>query len=110
MKRAVFLCVVLTAIGVLPASAQYRVPQQTSYAMNDAERANLQLVRDWWRDVMQGNNPDIASHYMPAEFVSRNPNVPAAGRDAFMEVVRKRPSLLQNYGKHDPEVQFARND
>ena len=77
--------------------------------MNEAERANLQIVRDWWRDIMQGNNVDIASHYMPADFISRNPNVPAAGRDAFVQVVRKSPHLLQNYGMRDPEVVFAKS-
>jgi predicted SnoaL-like aldol condensation-catalyzing enzyme len=110
MKRALFGALLVAATVAVPASAQYRVPQQTSSAMNEAERANLQLVHDWWRDIMQGHNLDIASHYMPADFISRNPNVPAAGREPFIKVLRTRPDLLQNYGQHDPEVQFAKND
>ena len=109
MKNSL-IAVVLLALGVRQASAQYPVPQQTSYAMNVAERANLQLVHDWWRDIMLGGNLDIASHYMPADFISRNPNV-AAGRDAFVQVLRTRPSLLQNHALHGvPEVQFGKND
>ena len=46
--------VLFVALGALPASAQYAVPQQTSYAMNAAERANLQLVHDFWRDIVEG--------------------------------------------------------
>jgi hypothetical protein len=37
--------------------------QQTSYAMNQAERFNLRLVHDFWRDIMLGGNLDIASHW-----------------------------------------------
>jgi predicted SnoaL-like aldol condensation-catalyzing enzyme len=92
------------------AAAQYQVPQQTSYAMSAAERANLQLVRDWWRDIMLRGNLDIASHNMPVDFISRNPNV-ASGRDAFVQTLRTRPSLFRNSGQRGaPEVQFAKNE
>ena len=113
MKRLLVLAAfVLLAVPTSQAHAQYAVPQQTSFAMNAAERANLQLVHDWWRDIMQRGNLDIASHYMPADFISRNPNL-AAGRDALVQVLRTRPSLLQNYDKQragTPEVEFAKND
>lgn len=110
MTSAVIRVAVFVAVSASPALAQYQVPQQTSYAMNPAERANLQLVHDWWRDIMLGANRDIASHYMPADFVSRNPNV-AAGRDAFVQVLKTRPALLQNHDQRGaPEVEFARNE
>lgn len=99
---------VLAALATFCASswAQYPVPEQTSYAMNAEERANLDLVHDWWRDIMNGQNLDIAAHYMPADFISRNPNV-AAGRDAFVATLRSRPYLLQNRGQTVPEVELA---
>ncbi len=109
MNRAMILTVLVVLACAGPASAQYPVPQQTSYAMNADERANLQLVHDWWRDIMQGGNLDIATHYMPADFISRNPNV-EAGRDAFVQTLRTRPDLLQNGRQSVPEVQFAEND
>jgi predicted SnoaL-like aldol condensation-catalyzing enzyme len=109
MKRAVIFGVLALCIVVGSASAQYPVPQQTSYAMNASERLNLELVHDWWRDIMQGGNLDIASHYMPADFISRNPNV-GAGRDAFVATLRSRPDLLQNREQSVPEVQFAKNE
>lgn len=109
MKKTLMLAVLVVFAGVGSAFAQYHVPRQTSYAMNAEERANLQLVHDWWRDIMQGGNLDIASHYMPVDFVSRNPNVPA-GRDGFVQALRTRPMLLQNRGQMVPEVEFARNE
>jgi predicted SnoaL-like aldol condensation-catalyzing enzyme len=110
MKR-LLVAVMFLALGAATASAQYRVPQQTSYAMNVAEKANLQLAHDFWRDIMLGGNLDIASHYMPVDFVSYNPNV-ATGRDAFVKALRERPALLQNTSQRagTPEVAFAKND
>ena len=46
---------------------------------------------------------------MPADFISRNPNI-AAGRDAFIQVLRTNPTLLQNHRQRVPEVEFAKND
>ena len=94
MTKPLFAAALLLALAVTPAAAQYRVPQQTSYAMTVAEKANLQLAHDYWRDIMLGGNLDIASHYMPVDFVSYNPNV-SAGRDAFRS--EEHTSELQSH-------------
>jgi predicted SnoaL-like aldol condensation-catalyzing enzyme len=112
MKKVLLLAAVIAATTTISLSAQYRVPQQTSYAMNAAEKENLKIAHDFWRDIMLGGNLDIASHYMPADFISRNPNV-AAGRDAFVTALRERPGLFQNtriQRAGTPEVEFAKND
>ena len=112
MQRLLIAAAVVVMLGASTASAQYAVPRQTSYAMNAAEKANLQIAHDFWRDIMLGGNLDIASHYMPADFISRNPNV-AAGRDAFVKALRENPSLFQNTRRQragTPEVEFAKND
>ena len=109
MKKAViFVALVAVVAGVSAVSAHYPTPQQQSFAMNGQERANLQLVHDFWRDVMHGQNRDIASHYMPANFVSWNPNV-GAGRDAFVQTLVRRSDLVQNAAlpMDHIEVQFA---
>ena len=109
MKKAViFAALVAVIAGVNAVSAHYPTPQQQSFAMNAAERANLQLVHDFWRDIMHGQNRDIASHYMPANFVSWNPNV-GAGRDAFVQTLGSRSDLVQNAAlpMDHIEVQFA---
>ena len=112
MKKSLIAAVAILALSAVSASAQYPVPRQTSYAMTVAEKANLQIAHDFWRDIMLGGTLDIASHYMPADFISRNPNV-AAGRDAFVKVLQERPSLFQNTARQragTPEVEFAKND
>ena len=111
MKKTFIAALAFIACSAAFVSAQYRVPQQTSYAMSVAEKANLQLAHDFWRDIMLGGNLDIASHYMPADFISRNPNV-AAGREAFVKALRERPALFQNTSQRagTPEVEFAKND
>ena len=109
MKKAVIVAAVVAMAGMTTLSAHFRTPQQVSYAMNGQERANLELVHDFWRDVMMRGNLDIAPHYMPEDFVSWNPNV-AAGRDAFVQTLRTRPDLVQNAlieGMDHVEVQFA---
>src|SRR5262245_56289845 len=110
MKKIVLLAA-LVVMAATSLSAQYPVPQKVSYAMNATERANLQLVHDFWRDIMLGGNLDVASHYMPANFISRNPNI-AEGRDAFVQALRTNPRLFQNTTQRavTPEVEFARNE
>jgi predicted SnoaL-like aldol condensation-catalyzing enzyme len=109
MKKVAIFAAVLAVAGMTTLSAHFRTPQQVSTAMNGQERANLQLVHDFWRDIMQGGNLDIAASYMPENFVSWNPNV-GAGRDAFVQTLRTRPDLVQNAlieGMDHAEVTFA---
>lgn len=108
MKK-IILTVVLSVLSV-SVFAQYPIPQQSpSMAMNAQERANLEFVHDFWRDIVNGGNLDIATHYMSPDFISRNPNV-AAGRDAFIETLRSNPLLIQNRGQTTPEVQIAKDE
>lgn len=108
MKRIILLLVV--SVFSATALAQYPIPQQSpTMAMNAQERANLEFVKDFWRDIVNGGNLDIASNYMPEDFISRNPNI-EAGRDAFIETLRTNPLLLQNRGLTTPEVIISQNE
>tara|TARA_R110000772_G_scaffold63319_9_gene141940 strand:- start:2616 stop:3536 length:921 start_codon:yes stop_codon:yes gene_type:complete len=108
MKRIILLFVF--SVFSITALAQYPIPQQSpSMAMNAQERANLEFVHDFWRDIVNGGNLDIATNYIPASFISRNPNV-GAGRDAFIATLRTNPGLIQNRGQTTPEVQIAKNE
>lgn len=69
MKRIILLLV----FSVFSAAvfAQYPIPQQSpSMAMNAEERANLEFAHDFWRDIVNGGNLDIATHYIPDGFIS----------------------------------------
>jgi predicted SnoaL-like aldol condensation-catalyzing enzyme len=57
---------------------------QTSPAMNEQERRNLELVLDWWREVIQGGHMELTSKYQHDDYIQHNPNVPT-GRAAFVE-------------------------
>jgi predicted SnoaL-like aldol condensation-catalyzing enzyme len=56
---------------------------QTSPAMNEQERGNLELVLDWWREVIQGGHLELSSKYQHDDYIQHNPNVPT-GRAAFV--------------------------
>jgi len=46
--------------------------------------ANKKLVFDFWREVFQARNMELAPKYMAEDYVQHNPNVPT-GRQPFME-------------------------
>jgi predicted SnoaL-like aldol condensation-catalyzing enzyme len=94
MKRIILL--IVFSVFSVSALAQYPVPQQSpTLAMNEQERANLEFVEAFWRDIVNGGNLDIATHYM---------------RDAFIETLRTNPSLVQNRGLTTPEVILAQDE
>lgn len=45
--------------------------------------ANKKLVFDFWREVFQARNMDLAPEYMAEDYIQHNPNVPS-GREAFV--------------------------
>ncbi len=107
MKK-VLLLISLLLVSVT-AAAQYPVPQQVSTGMNEQERANVAFALDFVRDILNRGNLDIASHYMPEDFNSWNPNV-GLGRDAFVDTLRNNPMLIQNWDATVPEVIFGKNE
>jgi predicted SnoaL-like aldol condensation-catalyzing enzyme len=46
--------------------------------------ANKKLVFDFWREVFQARNMDLAPKYMAEDYIQHNPNVPT-GRQAFID-------------------------
>lgn len=60
-------------------------PDQQSMIQSDDSRlaANKKLVFDFWREVLQARNMDLAPQYMAEDYIQHNPNVPS-GRQPFM--------------------------
>jgi predicted SnoaL-like aldol condensation-catalyzing enzyme len=58
------------------------IPQ--SAPMNEVERKNLNLVLDWWREVIQGRHTELAEKYQAEDYIQHNPNV-HTGRAAFIK-------------------------
>jgi predicted SnoaL-like aldol condensation-catalyzing enzyme len=79
------------ALGAQVASVVAQVPvtlhpdQQRVIQSNDAKlAANKKLVFDFWREVFQAHNMELAPLYMAEDYIQHNPNVPT-GRKPFMD-------------------------
>jgi predicted SnoaL-like aldol condensation-catalyzing enzyme len=99
------VCAVLMALtlNIKPAMAQSRT-------MTAQEQANLKLVSDWWREVIQAGHVELAEKYMAEDYLQHNPNI-NTGRAAFVQVFGRRaareiaPTLTPA-----PVIQFAKGD
>ena len=110
MKRvlwtAMFAAAAVAAIGA----------QATSNAMNAKEKANLQHVRSWWLECLEGRNLEATAKYQADGYIQHNINFPT-GRAGFMKIFGERfkaaggpvtppPKDFAN----PPVVQFAKGD
>src|SRR5689334_265380 len=68
---------------------------QTSPAMNGKEKKNLDMVLNWWREVIQGGHMELSSKYQAEDYIQHNPNLPT-GRAAFV-------NFFQNVVKVTPK-------
>jgi len=109
MRR--FLAIVLAAAGTVTLGAQ-----ATSPTMTAKEKANLQLVRSWWLECLEGRNLEATSKYQADSYIQHNINFPT-GRAGFMKIFGDRfkaaggpiippPKDFRN----PPVVQFAKGD
>jgi predicted SnoaL-like aldol condensation-catalyzing enzyme len=84
----------LLAFAAFADSINPATKPQTSPAMDAKEKANLQFVMDWWRDVVEGGHLDLTTKYQHDDYIQHNPNVPT-GREAFVaffrDVVQVKP-------------------
>jgi len=87
MYRFFWLLVLSSLLS--PAFAQEPVTvegdQQVLLRSNDPQlAANKRLVFDFWREVFQARNMELAPKYMAEGYIQHNPNV-ATGRQPFMD-------------------------
>lgn len=83
------ICLLLISISVLPVTAQVPVkvyPDQQALLKSDDPKlaANKKLVFDFWREVFQAHNMELAPKYMDEDYIQHNPLVPT-GRKAFTD-------------------------
>ena len=102
------ICVRAVALACLLAAAA--APAFAQGAMSPREQANLALVSDWWRSVIQAGHVELAAQYMAPDYIQHNPNIDT-GRDAFVEIFGRReagpiPEMLTPA----PVVRFAKGD
>src|SRR5579863_3891992 len=56
--------------------------------MNAQEKKNLDMVLNWWREVIDGGHLELAPKYQAETYIQHNPNVPT-GRAGFVEFFSK---------------------
>ena len=76
--------------------------------MTAAEQANLKIVTDWWKDVIQAGHVELAEKYQAEDYIQHNPNI-STGRAAFVQVFgRRAPRDIQPALNPAPIIQFAK--
>lgn len=91
-----FIARSLLALAIAaPLVAQAQVPvqanldhQQMLASPDPKLAANKRLVYDFWREVFEAAQMDLAEKYMAPTYIQHNPNVPT-GRAAFIEFFAK---------------------
>jgi predicted SnoaL-like aldol condensation-catalyzing enzyme len=58
--------------------------------MTAKERANLDMVLDWWRVVVEGGHLNLTGNYQAVDYIQHNPQVPQ-GRDGFKQFMSRVP-------------------
>jgi predicted SnoaL-like aldol condensation-catalyzing enzyme len=78
------------AVSVAPISAESINPPtmpQTA-PMTAQEKKNLDMVLNWWREVIYAGHLELAPKYQAEDYIQHNPNVPT-GRAGFAEFFSK---------------------
>lgn len=91
MKKlvCVFMLVVVSSPLVAQVPVAVATDQQALLQSDDPQLAvNKKLVFDFWREVFQTRNMDLAPKYMAEDYIQHNPNV-ATGRQPFMDYFGK---------------------
>lgn len=83
--RIVTSALILSAC-TLSVSAQSINPATTPQTapMTASEQNNLDMVLNWWREVIEAHHTDLAEKYQAEDYIQHNPNVPT-GRAAFVK-------------------------
>jgi predicted SnoaL-like aldol condensation-catalyzing enzyme len=78
--------------------------------MTAQEQANLKVVSDWWRTVLQAGHVDMAEQYMAEDYIQHNPGI-STGRAAFVSIFGRRPPRdIPATLTPAPIIQFAKGD
>ena len=103
MKKTFFkLLIVSLSVIATPSFSQIAVSENKNHesmlASNDPNlAANKKLVYDFWREVFEGGNMNLAEKYLTESYIQHNPNV-ATGRKSFIDFFSKfkSPQPIKN--------------
>ena len=89
---------------VFAASINPPTTPQTSPAMTAKEKANLDMVLDWWRLVIENGHVDETVKYQAADYIQHNPSIPT-GQAAFINFFK---NVVKVPVKNPPAEKLAR--
>jgi predicted SnoaL-like aldol condensation-catalyzing enzyme len=80
-------------------------------AMNAKEKANVQFVLDWWREVIQGRHVELAPKYQAETYIQHNINI-QTGREGFVKFFGSfgPPQPIQPTLANPPAIAFGKGD
>ena len=79
-----------------------------SKTMTAQEQANLKVVLDWWREVLQAGHVELAEKYQTEDYIQHNPGI-NTGRAEFVKVFSRRaPRDIKPVLDPAPVIQFAK--
>jgi predicted SnoaL-like aldol condensation-catalyzing enzyme len=88
----------------LAASINPPTTPQTSPAMTAKEKANLDMVLDWWRLVIENGHVDETVKYQATDYIQHNPSIPT-GQAAFINFFK---NVVKVPVKNPPAEKMAR--
>lgn len=102
---------VAALLGSLPLSVS---AQMTGNApLTAKEKANVKIVEDFEREVLQAQNPAAASKYYTPDIIQHNPNVPTGlqgFQDYFSKLWKGGPKPVQATMTPAPDVLMVKGD
>src|SRR5215475_13210745 len=106
LAAALFSAGLVSAESINPPTTPQTAP------INAQEKKNLDLVLNWWREVIESGHLDLTSKYQAEDYIQHNPNA-NTGRAGFVEFFSKFakpknpiPATLSN----PPVVKGAKGD
>jgi predicted SnoaL-like aldol condensation-catalyzing enzyme len=87
MKKILWLAALVFCAQTIPAQVPVTLhPDQQQLILSGDPHlaANKKLVFDFWREVFQTHNMELAPQYMAEDYIQHNPNV-KSGRQPFMD-------------------------
>jgi predicted SnoaL-like aldol condensation-catalyzing enzyme len=89
MKRLLLLLVAVSGIAHAQVPVAPNPDHESMLQSKDPQLArNKRFVYDFWREVFEAAQMDLAEKYMAPTYIQHNPNVPT-GRAAFIEFFTK---------------------
>ena len=88
--RTIRWSIVLLALVTLPLAAESINPptKRQTAPMTPQEKQNLDLVMNWWREVLYAGHFELAPKSQAENYIQHNPNV-NTGRAGFIEFFTK---------------------